>query len=96
MSDNHQRFRPEKPWLQSSQEPSGCAEPHLSPDDCFLPGVCLDDLPGHCGAKKTGLDKTIHRSDRCDLSLFQLDLRLLDHFLNLGKAIPVAFILAVD
>jgi hypothetical protein len=46
-------------------------------------------------ALKTGLDKTIHRSDRCDLSLFQLGLRLLDHFLNLGKAIPVAFTLAV-
>ena len=46
-------------------------------------------------AQKTGLDKTIHRTDRCDLSLFQLGLRLLDHFLNLGKAIPVAFTLAV-
>jgi hypothetical protein len=46
-------------------------------------------------AQKTGLDKTIHRSDRCDLSLFQLGLRLLEHLLNLGKPIPVAFILPV-
>ena len=46
-------------------------------------------------AQETGLDKIIHRTDRCDLSLFQLGLRLLDHFLNLGKTIPVAFILAV-
>lgn len=33
----------------------------------------------------------IHRSDRCDLSLFQLGLRLLDHFLNEGDEIPIAF-----
>jgi hypothetical protein len=33
----------------------------------------------------------IHRGDRCDLSLFQLGLRLLDHLLNEDRAIPVAF-----
>ena len=33
----------------------------------------------------------IHRSDRCDLSLFQLCLRLLDKFLNEDLPIPVAF-----
>jgi hypothetical protein len=33
----------------------------------------------------------IHRTERCDLSLFQLGLRLLEHFLNEGMAIPVAF-----
>jgi len=32
----------------------------------------------------------IHRSDRCDLSLFQLGLRLLDHFLNNDLPIPFA------
>ena len=31
----------------------------------------------------------IHRTDRCDLSLFQLGLRLLDHFLNEDLSIPV-------
>ena len=46
-------------------------------------------------AQETGLDKTIHRADRCDLSLFQPGLRLLDHFLNLGKAVPIAFTLTV-
>lgn len=35
--------------------------------------------------------KIIHRTDRCDLSLFQLGLRLLEHFLNEEKPIPVAF-----
>jgi hypothetical protein len=33
----------------------------------------------------------IHRTDRCDLSLFQLGLELLEHFLNDGLPIPVAF-----
>ncbi len=33
----------------------------------------------------------IHRTDRCDLSLFQLGLRLLDHFLNEDLSIPVHF-----
>lgn len=32
----------------------------------------------------------IHRPDRCDLSLFQLGIRLLDHFLNQGVPIPFA------
>jgi hypothetical protein len=33
----------------------------------------------------------IHRPDRCDLSLFQLGLDLLDHFLNESLPIPVSF-----
>jgi hypothetical protein len=39
-----------------------------------------------------GWDKIIHRTDRCDLSLFSLGLALLDHFVNLSMPIPVAFI----
>jgi hypothetical protein len=35
--------------------------------------------------------KIIHRTDRCDLSLFQLGLTLLEHFLNEGRLVPVAF-----
>ena len=42
-------------------------------------------------AQKDNLVRIIHRSDRCDLSLFQLGLRLLDYFLNHEKTIPVAF-----
>jgi hypothetical protein len=38
----------------------------------YLGSVCIKD----------GLVSTIHRGDRCDLSLFQLGLRLLDKFLN--------------
>lgn len=43
-------------------------------------------------AMQHGWNKIIHRTDRCDLSLFQLGLRLLDHFLNQEMPIPVAFI----
>ena len=35
--------------------------------------------------------RVIHRTDRCDLSLFQLGLVLLEHLLNEGLPIPVAF-----
>ena len=38
----------------------------------------------------------IHRSERCDLSLFQLGLRLLDHFLNEDLSIPVAFHIVIE
>jgi hypothetical protein len=37
--------------------------------------------------------KVIHRSDRCDWSLFRLGLALLDHFLNEDLSIPVSFTL---
>jgi hypothetical protein len=42
-------------------------------------------------AKRDSWVKIIHRTDRCDLSLFQLGLDLLEHFLNENLAIPVAF-----
>jgi hypothetical protein len=35
--------------------------------------------------------KLIHRTDRCDWSLFRLGLSLLDYLLNANKPIPVAF-----
>jgi len=42
-------------------------------------------------AVRDGWAKIIHRTDRCDLSLFQLGLNLLEHFLNEHLPIPVAF-----
>jgi hypothetical protein len=42
-------------------------------------------------AIQQGWSKIIHRTERCDLSLFQLGLRLLDYFLNQEMKIPVAF-----
>ena len=38
----------------------------------------------------------IHHRDLCDLSLFQLGLRLLDHFLNENLSIPVAFHILIE
>jgi hypothetical protein len=38
----------------------------------------------------------MHRGDRCDLSLFQLGLRLLDYLLNADYAIPVAFCISIE
>jgi hypothetical protein len=37
----------------------------------------------------------IHRGDRCDLSLFQLGLRLLEYLLNESCTIPVAFYMSI-
>lgn len=42
-------------------------------------------------AKAEGWEGLIHRRDRCDLSLFQLGLRLLEHMLNEGWPLSVAF-----
>jgi hypothetical protein len=41
--------------------------------------------------EKEGWGSVIHRSDRCDLSLFQLGLRLLEHFINENFPIIVQF-----
>ncbi|MBD3185147.1 hypothetical protein GF312_22900 [Candidatus Poribacteria bacterium] len=38
-----------------------------------------------------GWSRIIPRTKRCDLSLFQLGLRLLDYFMNQEMEIPVAF-----
>jgi hypothetical protein len=38
-----------------------------------------------------GRIKIIHRSDRCDLSLFQLGLKLLNYFLDHDISVPAAF-----
>jgi hypothetical protein len=42
-------------------------------------------------AKQDDWVKIIHRVDRCDLSLFQLGLKLLEHFLDYDLPIPVRF-----
>lgn len=47
----------------------------------------------HLGALCTqdGWVSLLHRRRRCDLSLFQLGLRLLAYLLNADRSIPVAF-----
>jgi hypothetical protein len=52
----------------------------------YLGALCAHD----------GWISTIHRGDRCDLSLFQLGLRLLEHLLNEDLAIPVAFYVSIE
>lgn len=47
-------------------------------------------------AKRDKWVAIIHRTDRCDLSLFQLGLDLLEHFLNEALSIPVAFQMPVS
>ena len=42
-------------------------------------------------AGRDGWLRRIHRTDRCDLSLFQLGFILLDHLLNEGLPLPIAF-----
>ena len=44
-------------------------------------------------AQQDGWQPVIHRRHRCDLSLFQLGLRLLAHLLNCDQPIPGAFTL---
>jgi hypothetical protein len=51
----------------------------------YLGALCEQDSWG----------RMIHRGDRCDLSLFQLGLRLLDYVLNEDSAIPVAFCISI-
>ncbi len=44
-------------------------------------------------AKRDDWVKVIHRTDRCDLSLFRLGLDLLEHCLNESIPIPVGFVM---
>jgi hypothetical protein len=45
--------------------------------------------------EQDGWVSIIHRGDRCDRSLFQLGLRLLDYLLSEDYTIPVAFYIAL-
>jgi len=45
--------------------------------------------------EQDGWVSIIHRGDRCDLSLFQLGLRLLDYLLSEDYTIPVAFYISI-
>jgi hypothetical protein len=46
--------------------------------------------------EQKGWVRIIHRGDRCDLSLFQLGLRLLDYLLNEDSTIPFAFYVVIE
>ena len=57
------------------------------------PGPCGPAVPAPSGGEceKEGWRAIIHRRKRCDLSLSQLGLRMLEHFLNEDLPIPVQF-----
>ena len=45
-------------------------------------------------AMETGFNRVVHRTERCDLSLFQLGFKVLDYLLNNNWPIPVSFTLS--
>jgi hypothetical protein len=47
-------------------------------------------------ALRSGLQAMLHRADRCDLSLFQLGIRLLEHMLNHELRLRVQFVIIPD
>ena len=51
----------------------------------------IKDLRNAVLGEKEGWRESIHRRKRCDCSLFQLGLRILEHFLNAEFPIPVQF-----
>ena len=51
----------------------------------YLGSLCVNE----------GLVRVIHRGDRCDVSLFQLGLRILEYFLNEDCSMPVAFHISI-
>jgi hypothetical protein len=58
-----------------------------------MAACCADIWSVYLGAlcEQDGWGRILHRGDRCDLSLFQLGLRLLDYCMNENFMIPVAF-----
>jgi hypothetical protein len=60
---------------------------------CFA-SIWIISLGALC--EPDGWGRIIPRGNRCDLSLFQLGLRLLDHLLNEDRAIPVAFYVSIE
>ncbi|MCP4015722.1 MAG: transposase, partial [Delftia sp.] len=91
------RFRTETFFSDQKSRGFNIDKSHLSDPDRlsrFLIATCLAYIwivfLGTLAVRQ-GWDKIIHRTDRCDLSLFQMGLKLLEHFLNEDIPIPVAF-----
>lgn len=91
------RFRIETFFSDQKSRGFGIDKSHLSDPDRLsrlLIAACLAYIwivfLGTLAVRQ-GWNKIIHRTDRCDLSLFQLGLKLLEHFLNEDIPIPAAF-----
>ena len=93
----HKRFRIETFFSDQKSRGFHIHKSHISDPQRLsrlLIAACLAYLwVIYLGAlcEKDGWSRIIHRSERCDLSLFQLGLRILEHFLNEDFSIPVAF-----
>lgn len=93
----HKRFRIETFFSDQKSRGFTIQKSHLTDPDRLsrlliascLAYIWLVYLGSLC--KKEGWQRIIHRRKRCDLSLFQLGLRLLEYFLNEVLPIPVQF-----
>ena len=93
----HKRFQIETFFSDEKSRGFHLDKSHLSDPErlsTLIIAACLAYLwIIHLGLEALRKDwvKVIHRSDRCDWSLFHLGLALLDHFLNEDLPIPVSF-----
>jgi Transposase DDE domain len=91
------RFRIETFFSDQKSRGFNLHKSHMSKADrlsrlliaCCLAYLWMVYLGTLCEREDWG--EVIHRTDRCDLSLFQLGIRLLDHFLNADLPILVQF-----
>jgi len=107
MSDSRRVYRATKQAITQlyPTEPQGNLARHLNTLAGMVTGIVLSkscQLPKMAAkapdatqpdSREKRFDRSIiHRAKRCDLSLFQLGLRLLDHLLNEDQPLPVAFL----
>jgi hypothetical protein len=91
------RFRIETFFSDEKSRGLNLHKSHLSDPERLarlMSGACLAyhwSIYLGCLALPKGWQRAIHRTDRCDLSLFQLGLPLLDYFLDSGRRIPYQF-----
>jgi hypothetical protein len=89
------RFKIETLFSDLKGRGFGIDKSHLSDPERvarLLIAVCIAYIWVVClgvFSQNNGWDKIIHRTERCDLSLFQLGIRLLSYFLCNGQSLPL-------
>jgi hypothetical protein len=96
------RFRIETFFSDQKSRGFNLQKSHLSSPkriERFLIAACLAYIwmiyLGRSVKDNPKVMRLIHRADRCDLSLFQIGLRYVDHLLNQDKDVPICFLLQV-
>lgn len=96
------RFRIETFFSDQKSRGFNLQKSHLSSPqriERFLIAACLAYIwmiyLGQSVKNNPHIMRLIHRVDRCDLSLFQLGLRYVDHLLNQEDDVPICFVLQV-